>query len=64
MRWGKKREYRKTIIKRKFALFPMNKFNITCAFYQWRWLEFVEYKGYYYKRYDGTILWNDLGWVD
>lgn len=57
MRWGKQYEYNKTITRRTFALLPIKKFG------QWRWLEWVEYKGHYWRGVSGTIYWEDEGWV-
>lgn len=41
MRWGKKYEYDKEIIKERYAILPM------FINGEWRWLEKVRYKGHY-----------------
>lgn len=53
MRWGKQYEYNKTITKRTFALFPIKKLG------QWIWLEWIEYKGHYWRGASGTLYWED-----
>ena len=62
MRFGKQYEYNKTIIRRTFTILPIKKFG------QWRWLEWAEYKGYYWDDYDlctcektePVRVWKDL----
>lgn len=56
MRFGKQYKYGVVVKKRKFAILPMKKMG------QWRWLEWVEYSGVYWRGQSGTLYWEDNGW--
>jgi hypothetical protein len=57
MKWKGKKPY-ETVIKKRFALFPINLNGET------RWLEFVKIEGYYWKGPSGTWWWEPQKFVD
>ena len=59
MRFGKKQELDKRIVRKKFAFLPQKIQG------QWRWLEWIEERGYYFvNRISNEVFWYHTEYLD
>jgi hypothetical protein len=59
MRFGKKQELDKRIVRKKFAFLPQKIQG------QWRWLEWIEERGYYFvTQISNEVFWYHTEYLD